>query len=136
MCIDHRFVGRDQAFFQFLQPPGKIPTDHLRSLAGLRPGGLIHREPFKPLVQFLLLRGGFPHRRVVGGGDAADIAKRTPSRNLSPHQYEWEHLVQIGVELHRQQSAFHHAAKATHVGNRVYDIGRAVKREVRRCELE
>ena len=31
------------------------------------------------------------------------------------------------------ESAFHHAAKVAHVGNRVYDIGRVVEREVRRC---
>ena len=30
------------------------------------------------------------------------------------------------------ESAFHHAAKVARVGNRVYDIGRAVEREVRR----
>jgi methionyl aminopeptidase len=33
------------------------------------------------------------------------------------------------------ESAFHHAAKAARAGNRVYDIGRAVEREVRRCEF-
>jgi methionyl aminopeptidase len=31
------------------------------------------------------------------------------------------------------ESAFQHAAKAAHVGNRVYEIGRAVEGEVRRC---
>jgi methionyl aminopeptidase len=33
------------------------------------------------------------------------------------------------------ESAFHHAAKAARAGNRVYEIGRAVEREVRRCEF-
>jgi methionyl aminopeptidase len=33
------------------------------------------------------------------------------------------------------ESAFHHAAKAARAGNRVYDIGWAVEREVRRCEF-
>jgi methionyl aminopeptidase len=31
------------------------------------------------------------------------------------------------------ESAFHVAAREAHAGNRVYDIGRAVEREVRRC---
>src|SRR5947207_2946730 len=31
------------------------------------------------------------------------------------------------------ESAFHHAANAARVGNRVYDIGRAVEREAHRC---
>ena len=33
------------------------------------------------------------------------------------------------------ESAFRHAAKVARAGNRVYEIGRAVEREVRRCEF-
>ena len=80
---------------------------------------------------------GIPGDRVLQAGDLVKldlVAEKDSYYADAAVTVAVGEVSETAVALARcAESAFHMAARQAHVGNRVYDIGRAVEQEVRRC---